>query len=86
MNDYKTNKGNGSWIFCTFLYSEDRKGFFLILNPQITSSIQFNITVNKSASAPRPLYSGNTTHTETISSDRGILDDFLIGFILLPCH
>lgn len=54
--------------------------------PQITSSSQFNITVNTSASAPRPLYSRNTTHTKTLSRDTGILDDFLIGFIPLSCH
>ncbi len=54
--------------------------------PQITSSAPFNITVNTSASAPRPLYSRHTTHTKTISRDRGILDDFLIGFIPLSCH
>lgn len=53
---------------------------------QITSSAQFNVTVNTSASAPRPLYSRHTTHTKTISRDRGILDDFLIGFIPLSCH
>lgn len=55
-------------------------------HPQITSSAPFNITVNTSASAPRPLYSRHTTHTKTISRDRGILDDFLIGFIPLSCH
>ena len=86
LNDLKTNKGNCSLSFCTFPYSGERKRFFLFLDPQITSSAQFNLTVNTSASAPRPLYSRNTTHTRTISSDRGILDDFLIGFILLPCH
>lgn len=54
--------------------------------PHITSSAPFNITVNTSASAPRPLYSRHTAHTKTISRDRGILDDFLIGFIPLSCH
>lgn len=54
--------------------------------PQITSSAPFNKTVNTSASALRPLYSRNTAQTKTISRDRGILDDFLIGFIPLSCH
>lgn len=54
--------------------------------PHIASSAPFDITVNTSASAPRPLYSSHTMHTKTISRDRGILDDFLIGFIPLSCH
>lgn len=89
LNNYKTNKGNDSRRFCYIpLFTREGEDFaiFGAHQPQITSSALFNISVNTSSSAPRPLYSRNTTHRKTISRDRGILDDFLIGFIPLSCH
>lgn len=98
LNNYKRDKGNGYRNFCEFLCYKERRewgvggaegegsAILSLHQPHIASSAPFDITVNTSASAPRPLYSRHTMHTKTISRDRGILDDFLIGFIPLSCH
>ena len=49
----------------------------------IISSIQYNSKYISSGS--EPLQQIHNTHKD-ISRDRGILDDFLIGFIPLSCH
>lgn len=57
LNNYKTNKGNGSRSFCTFLYSEERERSCYFWRPStsdhITCTIQYNskyITIGSEAS------------------------------------